>query len=86
MKNYETLAKYINPKITPKITNKFRPDDIRHCFTDISKISSKLGYTPKYSFEEGIKELINWVKFQKDKATDKSSIANEELRKKDLIK
>ena len=57
----DLLAENINPKITPSITNKFRPGDIRHCYADISKIQSKLGYEPKFLIEDGIKELIEWV-------------------------
>lgn len=80
------LAKYINPKIVPIITNKFRPGDIRHCYADITKISSMLGYKPKYNFENGMQELIEWVQLQRGKTVDKTSIAIEELKKKGLLK
>ena len=82
----EILSKYINPKISPKITNQYRPGDIRHCFADISKISSKLGYKPIFSFEEGMEELIEWVKLQQGKIIDKTLNATDELKKKGLIK
>ena len=38
----EVLANLINPKIKTKITSKYRPGDVRHCYADISKISSML--------------------------------------------
>jgi len=82
----ETLTKYINPEIIPLITNKYRLGDIRHCFSDISKISSAMGFKPNYSFEEGIKELIEWIKLQRVKVEDKSDIANLELKEKGLLK
>ena len=82
----EILARYINPEIKPKITNHYRPGDIRHCFADISKISSKLGFKPRISFEEGMKELIEWVKLQQGNVEDKSQIAANELKKKRLMK
>ncbi|MHA1284898.1 MAG: SDR family NAD(P)-dependent oxidoreductase [Promethearchaeota archaeon] len=82
----ETLRNYINPNIKPIITNQFRPGDIRHCFADISKIKRKLGYKPQYNFEDGMKELIEWVKSQKGKVKDKSDLANKELKEKGLIK
>jgi dTDP-L-rhamnose 4-epimerase len=82
----EILAEYINPKIKPIITNKFRPGDIRHCYADISKISSKLGFKPKYSFKDGIKELIGWVKSQQGKVSDRSELATKELEEKGLLK
>ena len=80
------LADYINPNITPIITNQFRPGDIRHCVSDIKKINSKLGFSPKYMFNEGIRELIDWVREQEGKIEDKSSVALRELSSKGLIK
>jgi len=80
------LAENINPKIKPTITNKFRPGDIRHCYADISKIKSSLGYEPKFTFKEGIKELVEWVKSQQGKIVDKSDKANAELKEKGLMK
>lgn len=43
----------------------FGPDragDIKHSNADISKAKELLGYMPEWSFEEGIKEAINWYK------------------------
>jgi len=82
----EILAKNINDKIKPTITNKFRLGDIRHCYADISKIESKLGFKPFYQIEDGMRELIEWVKLQQGKIVDKSSRANEELKEKGLLK
>lgn len=79
-----TLAQYINPAIKPKITQKYRSGDIRHCYADISKISSKLGYSPKYDFDSGIKEVVDWVKKQTVIA-DQSAQANQELKQKGLL-
>ena len=43
----------------------FGPDragDIRHSNADISKAREKLGYSPDWSFEQGIKAAIAWYK------------------------
>ena len=80
----QTLADHINPKIRPKISEKYRLGDIRHCFPDISKISEALGYKPKYMFKDGITELIEWVKKQQH-VSDNSEDANKKLRKMGLI-
>ncbi|GAH52042.1 unnamed protein product, partial [marine sediment metagenome] len=82
----EMLSKNINPQIKPFVSNQFRPGDIRHCFADISKISQALGYSPKISFEEGIKELMEWVKLHIYRIEDKSSNAINELKEKRLLK
>jgi dTDP-L-rhamnose 4-epimerase len=80
-----SVAKHINPEIKPQITQKFRPGDIRHCYADISKISQKLGYTPKYSFQDGIKEVISWVKSIGTPIKDRTAEANKELQEKGLL-
>jgi dTDP-L-rhamnose 4-epimerase len=82
----EVLAQKINPSISPTIANNFRPGDIRHCFADISKIKNSLGFKPLISFRDGMKELIEWVKSQKNNVEDKTSIASNELEKKGLLK
>lgn len=81
----DTLVAKINPELKPIIMNKYRAADIRHCYADISKIKQKLGYQPKISFEDGIEELIRWVKSQVGKVEDKSRKALEELKNKGLI-
>ena len=81
-----SCEKYINPDISPIIKNQFRPGDIRHCFADISKISNKLGFKPNVSFDDGMKELIEWVKSQQGKVEDKSNLADKELMDKGLLK
>lgn len=48
-------------EIRPQITGKYRVGDIRHCFADISKAKSILGYTPELSLEEGMEELVAWL-------------------------
>lgn len=66
----------------PEILNKFRAGDIRHCYADITKISSKLGFKPKVSFELGMKMLIEWSDTQT--AKDLTVKAQMELKKRGL--
>jgi len=79
----ETLATLYGKDIKPEIANKFRKGDVRHCYADISKIKSKLGFEPKVSFEEGMKELIDWSKDQE--ADDKFEQASLELKERGLL-
>jgi UDP-N-acetylglucosamine 4-epimerase len=37
-----------------------RAGDIPHSLASIEKAKSKLGYHPKYSIEQGIKEAVSW--------------------------
>ncbi len=79
----ETTAKIFGSTIKPEITNVFRKGDVRHCFADISKIKKKLEFTPKVSFENAMKELIDWSKTVQ--ALDKTDKAIEELKEKGII-
>jgi|SRR5437870_5441127 len=47
-----------------EITGKFRAGDIRHCFADISRIQRLVGYAPRITFEDGVRELVAWVAAQ----------------------
>jgi len=67
-----------------QIVNKFREGDIRHCYADISLAKEVLGYEPKIKFEDGIIDLVNWVKLQQ--AEDKVNFALDILDKKGLTK
>lgn len=79
----EALAKLYGKNIKPSITHKFRKGDVRHCFADISKINGKLGFSPKISFENGMKELMEWSRHVE--SIDKFDTAAEELKKHGLV-
>ena len=68
--------------IKPHITGKYRAGDIRHCFADITRARSVLGYTPRVTLEEGLVELAEWLKGQA--AQDNVDAATGELRKRGL--
>ncbi|MDP2672767.1 MAG: GDP-mannose 4,6-dehydratase [Nanoarchaeota archaeon] len=79
----ETIAKIYGKKIEPVITGQYRKGDIRHCFADITKIRQKLGYEPKVSFEDGMKELIKWSADRE--ASDFVDYMKKELENKKLL-
>ncbi len=69
-------------ELEPEIANKFREGDIRHCYADISRIRSSLGYEPSVPFEDGIDELTRWVGTQV--ADDRFEQARKELEERGL--
>lgn len=79
----QKLAILYGKDIEPVITNKFRKGDVRHCYADITKIKERLHWEPKVSFEEGMKELIEWA--YGAEAIDKLDHAIEELKEKRLM-
>ena len=54
-------------------------------FADLSKLKNILGFTPKYNFERGITEFVNWVKTQ-EVMEDKYEKSIQQLKNKGLIK
>ncbi|QEK51321.1 SDR family NAD(P)-dependent oxidoreductase [Pedobacter aquae] len=50
--------------IMPIINGKYRVGDIRHCFADIQKAKTVLGFTPSVSFKYGLQELAAWLEEQ----------------------
>jgi len=79
----ETIISLYKKNLTPKILDKFRAGDIRHCYANTSKIAGKLGFKPKVSFKEGMKKLIEWSETQE--AHDFGEEAKLELEERKLI-
>lgn len=40
----------------------YAPKQVMHLCADISDLTNDTGFIPQYSFEEGIKETIEWYK------------------------
>ena len=55
------IAKTLN--VEPKIKQlPMQPGDVDRTYADITKAEKLIGYSPKTSFEEGIKKFIKWYK------------------------
>jgi dTDP-L-rhamnose 4-epimerase len=70
-------------EIEPVVVGQYRRGDIRHCFSDIGKIQQALGFAPSVGFEEGVSDLIGWVREQE--AADRFHVVDQELKEKDLV-
>ena len=78
------LAQGLGLDLEPEIVAKYREGDIRHCVADISKARTLLGYEPKVSLEQGIPELLSWVRAQA--AKDQVASATAELESRQLVR
>jgi dTDP-L-rhamnose 4-epimerase len=78
------LAQGLGKDIHPEIVAKYREGDIRHCVADISRARERLGYAPQISLEQGIPELLNWVRDQTPE--DRVSTATSELETRQLVR
>lgn len=67
------------------ISGNYRLGDIRHNYADLTKIKAKLGFSPKFSFEQGLKKFTDWVNKQ-DVQQDNYSKSIEEMKTKGLFK
>jgi dTDP-L-rhamnose 4-epimerase len=61
------LGKALGVRMPMEITGKFRAGDVRHCFADISASQRFLGYRPRVTLKEGIRELAQWLQEQEAK-------------------
>jgi dTDP-L-rhamnose 4-epimerase len=78
----QALVQNLKVEVEPKINGKFREGDIRHCFADITKARRLLGYEPTVRFEDGIGDLVGWVRLQNPE--DKVEAATAELAMRGL--
>ena len=79
----QILSQLMNSNLKPKIAEKGRKNDIRHCFADIHQAKQILKWQPKVSLKQGMKELINWS--LKQESTDAFAQASQELKEKGII-
>ena len=67
------------------ISGNYRLGDIRHNYADITKARQLLGFEPKISFKEGLKQFTDWVNTQ-EVEEDKYQQSIEEMKAKGLYK
>ncbi|MFJ1269148.1 NAD-dependent epimerase/dehydratase family protein [Legionella lytica] len=81
----ESLAALYNKEIEINVTNRYRLGDIRHNFADIEKLKKLLNFTPKVSFDEGLKKFSEWV-IKQEIPADQFNESLEQLKHKGLLK
>jgi dTDP-L-rhamnose 4-epimerase len=59
-----TLASELELEICPEIVGRYRAGDIRHCYADISRARDLLGFQPQVQFQDGVRDLVGWVREQ----------------------
>jgi dTDP-L-rhamnose 4-epimerase len=79
----EILSKMYDKNIIPTITNTSRAGDIRHCFADITKITSMLKFKPNVKLVDGMRELVQWG--ESADSIDSFEDAHQELKTHGLL-
>lgn len=69
--------------IAPQLAGKGRIGDIRHCFADITRAETALGFRPRRFLEDSLDELAAWVGSRE--AVDRVTDARDELERRGLV-
>jgi len=80
----ELLAQQLDFPDPPNVVARFRAGDIRHCYADITRIQQELGFEPRIKLEDGMRELLTWLRSQG--ADDRVDQATEELERRGLTR
>lgn len=78
------MVREMGESYDPEVIGQYRVGDIRHCHADLTKIRKILGFEPKFSFEQGIREFLKWSEGKKSE--DRLSTATEELKQRGLFR
>jgi dTDP-L-rhamnose 4-epimerase len=66
-----------------QVTGDFRSGDIRHCYADLDRAKSLLGFEPRIALEAGLAAFCQWVRTQPI-MEDRSGTAQQELSRAGL--
>ena len=79
------LVKNYGIDVSINVSGNYRLGDIRHNYADLTKINRLLGFSPKVSFEAGLKSFAEWVNTQ-EVQDDKYQKSIDEMKAKGLYK
>jgi dTDP-L-rhamnose 4-epimerase len=57
----ERIAAALGSELRPRLTGEYRAGDIRHCFADVSRARTLLGFEACVRLDRGLLELADWV-------------------------
>ena len=78
------LADGLGVDAEPEVVGQFRAGDIRHCFADTRLGEELLGFSAEIAFEDGMRELLDWLAGQH--AVDRVDSALEALASRGLTR
>ncbi len=59
-----TIAAGLGKEIEPEIGAQYRAGDIRHCYADTRLAEELLGFRAEIAFEDGMRDLLEWLEGQ----------------------
>ncbi len=79
----QMVSEALDVSIEPRARGEFRPGEMRHLTSDISRAASA-GYAPEVDLQSGIERYIEWIKDQGD-VRDYFAEAEKVLRAKSIV-
>lgn len=80
-----TLKDLYGSEVSVQVSGNYRLGDIRHNYADLSKIKNRLGFSPKFNFDRGVRNFVEWVLLQ-EKEEDRYDLAMSEMKERGLFK
>jgi dTDP-L-rhamnose 4-epimerase len=80
----QILSQLLKIDIESEARGEFRPGEMRHLTSDITKVRDAAGYKPEIELEDGIQRYIDWIRSQSD-IRDYFSEAEQILKSKGII-
>ncbi|EEI91184.1 NAD dependent epimerase/dehydratase family protein [Sphingobacterium spiritivorum ATCC 33300] len=84
----QEIVSYLKSNSKIEVSGAFREGDIRHNYADLEKIKNTLGFSPKWTFTQGIRKFLDWVLIQNDIPSSLDDYINsiKELKDRGLYK
>ncbi len=64
------INRFFGERSTLRVSGDYRVGDIRHNFADLSRVKRLLGFSPSWSFKDGLKQFLDWADGQKSQTGD----------------
>jgi dTDP-L-rhamnose 4-epimerase len=58
------INRFFGEKSTLRVSGDYRVGDIRHNFADLSRVNRRLGFSPTWSFNDGLELFLEWADHQ----------------------
>ena len=77
------VAKILDSRVTFEPSQQHRAGDVRHCWADITKIRTRLGFEPQMLFPAGLEDIVATQEFAQDPGH--TAHAHDEMAQRGLI-
>jgi len=81
----EVLGQKLDVVCPPRVLQRFRQGDIRHCYADISLARQVIGYEPRIGLPQGMESLAAWICEALPPAQDWTQRSTRELEARRLV-